>query len=110
MQWGGGLGVHTAVGLASWINATAFVNVILVVLLPICKSVVAGNRSRSVVRYLLDNTPWTHCSSCISGSGLRMTLQNSFAGVVDLRYLASICNETKSPILNVWTEEEELYL
>ena len=102
-------GDHTAVGLASWINATAFVNVILIVLFSICRLIVAGNRSGSVVQYLLDNTPWTHYSSCISGSGLRMTLQNSFAGVVDLRYLASICNETKSPVLNVRTEEE-LYL
>ena len=73
MQWRCGPGVHAAVGLASWINA---VNVILVVFLSICKSVVAGNSSRSVVRYLLDNTPWTHCSSCISGSSLRMILQN----------------------------------
>ena len=109
MQSGGGPGDHTAVGLASWINAIVFVDAILVVLLLICKSIFAGNRSRSV-RYLQDNTPLTHCSSCVSGSGLRMTLQNGFAGVVDLRYLASMCNETGSPMLDVWTEEEELYL
>ena len=107
MQRGGG--VHIAEGLASWINATALTKVILVVLFPICRSIVAGNRSRSV-RYLLDDIPWRHCSSYVSGCGLRIALQNIFVGVVDLRYLASICNETKYPILNVRTEEAELYL
>ena len=105
MQWRVTGRVYTAVGLASWVNATAFAKVILVVLFPICRFIITGNRSRSV-RCLPDNIPWGHCSSCISGCGLRITLQNSFAGVADLRYLASICNETKSPISNERTEEK----
>ena len=91
-------------GLASWTNAATFVKVILVVSFPICRSIVAGNRSRSVriCRRI------SYGDSCISGCGLSITLQNSFAGVVNLRCLASIWNEAKSPILNVSTEGEEL--